>query len=150
MRFAAFIKEKRRELRRLGRLIFSKCLNRFWGLKGERSGSEPLRCGSWRLGARSRGLQGFFPFFFFLFSLLPHLLVFPHSKAALPLRYPKPAGCLISCAPPRPFQWEGLLLCRIQAAVSASSYFTANTEGFLFFFFVFFIPPRTKRRARCR
>lgn len=29
MRFAAFIKEKCRELRRLGRLIFSKCLNRF-------------------------------------------------------------------------------------------------------------------------
>lgn len=33
MRFAAFIKEKRRELRRLGRLIFSKCLNRFLGEK---------------------------------------------------------------------------------------------------------------------
>lgn len=130
MRFAAFIKEKRRELRRLGRLIFPKCLNRFLG--GKRRMKRLRATQRWIL-ASLRSWAAVLLFFFFFFSLSPRLFVFPHSKAASPLHYPEPAGCLISCAAPRPFQSSGLPLCLIQAAVSASSNLTANI-GVIFFF----------------
>lgn len=151
VRFAAFIKEKRRERRRLGRLIFSKCLNRFWG--GRRM--KRLRATQMWISA-SRRLQswaaGLLLFFLIFTPLISPFVSFPPFKGSLASALPqKPAGCLISCAAPRPFQSDGLLLCLIQAAVSASSYFAANTGGFFWFCFFFlpFIPSLTKRRTLC-
>lgn len=107
-----------------------------FGWKGKDwNGSEPLRCGSWRLGACSRGLQGFF-FIQFISSFVSFP---PFGRQPCLCVTRKPAGCLISCAPPRPFHSAGLLLSLIQAAVSTSSYFSANAWGFSFLV-VFFTP----------
>lgn len=90
----------------------------------------------------SRRLQswaaGLLLFFFIFTPLISPFVSFPPFKGSLASALPqKPAGCLISCAAPRPFQSDGLLLCLIQAAVSARSYFAANTGGFLWFCFFF-------------
>lgn len=90
VRFAAFIKEKRRERRRLGRLIFSKCLNRFGG--GGRRMKRLRATQMWILASRrlqswAAGLLSFFKKF--LLSLSPGLLVSPPFKGSLASALPQ-------------------------------------------------------------
>lgn len=132
LRFAVFIKEKWRELRQLGRFIFSHCLNRFWG--GNETES-PLSYSDVDLRVSAFTVVGCRSFFYSFY--LPVCQFSPIQKATLSPHYPKPAGCLISCAPPRPFHSAGLLLSLIQAAKSTGRYFSASGRGFCVFFFPF-------------